>query len=40
LDGSAFEVAFPKRFVSQLKLLRNLPYPLYFSAIRKATGIG
>jgi len=40
LDGSAFEIAFPKRFVSQLKLLRNLPYPLYFSAIRKATGIG
>ncbi|MEQ8441113.1 MAG: SDR family NAD(P)-dependent oxidoreductase [Alphaproteobacteria bacterium] len=39
LEGTSFEVAFPKRFTAQLKLLRNLPYPLYFAAIRKATGL-
>ncbi|MEJ8474379.1 SDR family NAD(P)-dependent oxidoreductase [Roseibium algae] len=35
---SAFEIAFPKAFVRQLKLLRILPYWLYFKLISKSTG--
>lgn len=38
LKGNAFEIAFPRRFVWQLKLLRCLPPALYFRLIRKATG--
>ncbi len=31
LDGSAFEITFPRRFTWMLKLLRILPYRLYFA---------
>lgn len=31
LRGDAFEIAFPKRFVLGLKLMRLLPYGLYFA---------
>ncbi len=34
-----FEMHFPRRFTRWLKLLRLLPYRLYFPAIRKMTGI-
>lgn len=40
IDGFArgrFEIHFPKRFTSGLKLLRRLPYRLYFAAVRKVT---
>ena len=37
-DPSAFEIAFPKPFVRQLKLLRILPYWLYFKLVTKSTG--
>ena len=42
LDGfaaGAFEIHFPKRFTRVLKALRHLPYPAYFAAIRKMTGL-
>ncbi|WP_421880912.1 SDR family NAD(P)-dependent oxidoreductase [Pacificispira sp.] len=39
LQGTSFEIAFPRRFVWQLKLLRLLPAALYFRLIRKATGL-
>jgi NAD(P)-dependent dehydrogenase (short-subunit alcohol dehydrogenase family) len=41
IDGWAagrFEIHFPKRFTWWLKLLRLLPYSLYFHAVRRATG--
>jgi len=38
LDGSAFEIAFPRRFVWLLKLLRCLPYRIYFALVRRMTG--
>lgn len=41
LDGIAageFEVHFPKRFTHLLRLLRTLPYPAYFAAVRRFTG--
>ena len=34
-----FEMHFPKRFTRWLKTMRLLPYSLYFSAIRKSTGL-
>jgi NAD(P)-dependent dehydrogenase (short-subunit alcohol dehydrogenase family) len=40
VDGwrrGAFEMHFPKRFTRWLKLLRLLPYRLYFRAVAKAT---
>lgn len=37
LDRRAFEITFPKRFTWQLKLMRILPYRLYFPVIRRAT---
>jgi NADP-dependent 3-hydroxy acid dehydrogenase YdfG len=40
VDGFAsgrFEIHFPKRFTRFLKLLRTLPYWLYFAAIKRAT---
>lgn len=37
-DPDRFEIAFPKRFVRQLKTMRLLPYSLYFKLIRKSTG--
>lgn len=36
--GRSFEIAFPRRFVFQLKLLRLLPYRLYFALVSRATG--
>lgn len=39
LRAGEFEIHFPKAFTRKLKLLRMLPYRLYFSLIRKATGL-
>lgn len=36
-DGD-FEIHFPKRFTNVLRLLRTLPYPAYFAAVRRFTG--
>lgn len=38
LARGAFEIHFPRRFTRWLKLLRVLPYRLYFPAIRRMTG--
>ena len=41
LDGIAagrFEIHYPRRFTFWLKLLRLLPYPAYFRAVRRFTG--
>jgi len=37
LQGNAFEIAFPKIFAWQMKLMKWLPYGLYFPLIAKAT---
>ena len=37
LRSSRFEITFPKRFTWKLKLLRILPYRIYFPLIRRAT---
>lgn len=34
-----FEIHFPKRFTAWMKLLRLLPYRLYFPAVRRFTGL-
>ena len=34
-----FDIHFPKRFTVWLKLLRLLPYGLYFAAVRRTTGV-
>jgi NAD(P)-dependent dehydrogenase (short-subunit alcohol dehydrogenase family) len=34
-----FEMHFPKRFTGWLKLMRLLPYRLYFAAVRRITGL-
>lgn len=34
-----FEIHFPKRFTRMLKLMRLLPYRLYFATIRRITGL-
>lgn len=39
LASDRFEIHFPKRFTRVLKLLRLLPYGLYFPLIRRATGL-
>lgn len=42
LDGWAqgrYEIHFPKRFTLWLKLLQWLPHRLYFSAVRRVTGL-
>lgn len=38
LGSDSFEITFPKRFTYMLKLLKLLPYRLYFPAVRKITG--
>lgn len=35
----AFDIHYPKRFTRWMKLLRLLPYRLYFSAVRRVTGL-
>ncbi len=40
LRGEGFEIAFPWRLVLRLKLLRLLPYALYFPLVARATGTG
>lgn len=35
----AFEIHFPKRFTRWMKLMRLLPYRLYFALIRRTTGL-
>ena len=39
LRGTGFEITFPRRFAYGLKLLRCLPYRLYFPLVRRATGL-
>ena len=39
LERGEFEIHFPKRFTRVMKLMRHLPYTLYFPAIRKMTGL-
>ena len=39
LEAGEFEIHFPKAFSRKLKFLRHLPYGMYFSAIRKSTGL-
>jgi NAD(P)-dependent dehydrogenase (short-subunit alcohol dehydrogenase family) len=34
-----FDIHFPKRFTRVMKLLRLLPYRLYFTLVRRATGL-
>ena len=34
-----FEIHFPKRFTNWMKLLRVLPYWVYFPAVKRATGL-
>lgn len=38
LQSEHFEIAFPRRFVTTLKLLRLLPYNLYFRIVKRITG--
>lgn len=38
LTSNDFEITFPKRFTRQLKLLRMLPYGLYFRLVARSTG--
>lgn len=38
-ERGAFEIHFPKRFTRAMKLLRLLPYRLYFPAVRRMTGL-
>jgi len=39
LAKGQFEIHFPKGFTRWLKLLEWLPYPLYFRAVRRMTGL-
>ena len=38
-ERGAFEIHFPRRFTHVMKLLRLLPYRLYFVAVRRMTGL-
>jgi NAD(P)-dependent dehydrogenase (short-subunit alcohol dehydrogenase family) len=39
LEQGRFEIHYPKRFTYVMKLLEMLPYPLYFRAVRRFTGL-
>lgn len=39
LQGSAFEINFPKTFTTIMKQVRKLPHGLYMAAMRRATGL-
>ena len=39
LERGEFEIHFPKRFSRVLKVLRLLPYKIYFSLVSKITGV-
>ncbi|HRP95890.1 MAG TPA: SDR family NAD(P)-dependent oxidoreductase [Rhodocyclaceae bacterium] len=39
LAAGRFEIHFPRRFSLAMKLLRLLPYPLYFRLVRRGTGL-
>lgn len=39
LERGEFDIHFPKRFTRTLKLLRLLPYRMYFMLIRRITGL-
>ncbi|MBX5148358.1 SDR family NAD(P)-dependent oxidoreductase [Rhizobium lentis] len=38
LKSQAFEIAFPKRFTTMMKLARLLPYSAYFALVNRVTG--
>ena len=38
-EAGDFEIDFPKAFTRQLKILRLLPYGMYFKLIKKSTGL-
>ena len=38
-ESGTFDIHYPKRFTRVLKLLRLLPYGLYFPAVRRLTGL-
>jgi len=35
IENGEFEIHFPKRFTNLLRVLRTLPYPAYFAAVRR-----
>jgi short-subunit dehydrogenase len=39
MEAGRFEIHFPHRFTNALKLLRLLPYRLYFALVRRMTGL-
>jgi short-subunit dehydrogenase len=39
LEAGKFEIAFPKRFTNWLRLMRLMPYRLYFALIGRFTGL-
>jgi len=39
LERGAFEIHYPKRFTCAMKLLRILPYRLYFAVVHRLTGL-
>lgn len=39
IERGAFDIHFPRRFTRVMKLLRLLPYPLYFPLVRRFTGL-
>ena len=39
IEGGAFHIHFPRRFTNWLRLMRLLPYRLYFWLIHKGTGL-
>jgi len=39
IERGRFEIHFPRRFTRAMKVLRRLPYPLYFGLARRLTGL-